>query len=278
MRKTIYPKLTLHADLGFIRAGGAGLANCMIISGRAYAIAKKEGSDFINPTWGKISIGPYIRKEIDKRHYFGLFKPFGISGIKKMYYLFLFLLKNKNIIKIDDLGNYFRELRESYSTVKEYFDKIINKKRLRGLAGLDFTDVIGVHVRLGDYKNTKLETNISYYKNLILKIEEMYQDKYQFYVFSDAQDEEIKELLSIKNVKKVFFGNALADLIALSKTRLIIGSDSTFSGLASFLNQTPIIFSTRHFDAVLNDPNKEFVISSNNNSDESLHNFLSNVI
>lgn len=251
MKKVVYPKLTPFTDFGFIRISGPGLANCMMISARAYSLANKNNHNFINPTWNKVSVGPYLRKEKDKRHYFGLFNILGISGFKKLAYIFLFYFKNKNIILVDSLGGYFEDLKKDHELVKKYFNSIINKNKLKNIEKINFKDVIGVHIRLGDYKNTTLETKIDFYLNLVFKIKELHKNKYKIYIFSDANDEELRKVLEIDGVKKVFFGNALADLIALSKCKLIVGSDSTFSGLASFINQAPIIFPKRHFDSPL---------------------------
>lgn len=56
----------------------------------------------VSPTWEKFSIGPYIRKERDKRAYIRLFKPFGVHGFKKI----VFLLANKlHLVTTYTFGN-----------------------------------------------------------------------------------------------------------------------------------------------------------------------------
>jgi len=62
----------------------------------------------------------------------------------------------------------------------------------------------------------------------------------------------LKELITIPNVKRVFYGNAMADIWALSKCKIIIGSDSTFSGGGAYIGQKPIVFRKCHFGRVLN--------------------------
>ena len=267
MKKSVYPKLTPFIDLGFVRLGGPGLANCMIITARAYILAKKNNYNYISPTWSKISLGPYFRNEPDKRHYFGLFKKHGITGIKKIYYILLSIINNKNVIKINDLGNYFQDLRENRDTVINYFNNIINTKIP------NIKNTIGIHIRLGDYKGTTSETNLDYYLKIINIIEKMYSDRYNFNIFSDATNGELNKILNNTSVKKVFFGNALSDMIALSRCDLIIGSDSTFSAMAAFLNNTPIIFPKRHFGSIHNNPSKELVFGDFKD-DNILINFL----
>ena len=55
----------------------------MFVTARAYSYAKKYDAKFMNPTWFKLNVGPYIRREKDKRQYFGLFEQVGITGVKK---------------------------------------------------------------------------------------------------------------------------------------------------------------------------------------------------
>lgn len=259
MKKIVYPKLTPFIDLGFIRIGGPGLANSMLIAARAYILAQKNNFTYISPTWCKISFGPYLRNETDKRHYLGLFKKHGVYGIRKIYYLFIYMFNNKKIITVSDLGNYFQELKNNREIAINYFSGIINRKTS------DVKKTIGVHIRLGDYKGTSTETEIDYYLKVINTIKNIYGDKYKFSIFSDAKDNELTHILKDSSTKKVFFGDALADMIALSKCNLIIGSDSTFSAMAAFLGNTPIIFPKRHFGEVFNNPNNELVLTNPDN-------------
>ena len=62
------------------------------------------------------------------------------------------------------------------------------------------------------------------------------------YVFSDAEDEYLKDILNLENCNRVHFGSAISDMIALSNARLLVASGSTFSMWASFLGQNPTIW------------------------------------
>jgi hypothetical protein len=99
-----------------------------------------------------------------------------------------------------------------------------------------------------------------WYKTIIEGINSLTNNSYKFWLFSDGTDDELRELTAIDNVEKKFFGNAIGDIIALSKTRMIIGSPSTFSGWGAYLGQVPIIFPKREFSRVLIDIEKETVI------------------
>lgn len=71
--KYIYPKL-FGKDLLFIRLGGNGLANCMLVAGRAAVLANRYGADMLRPTWERFSFSNYIRLDKDKRTYRNLFR------------------------------------------------------------------------------------------------------------------------------------------------------------------------------------------------------------
>lgn len=268
----VYPRLPAVHDLGFIRFRGSGLANCLFVASRAFLIAERNGWNFVNPTWGNITLGPYVRNEKDKRHYFGLFKKTGISGLSKIMYL-LFLKeitlesaisggKGKIIIKelgnyFDDL-NYFEDLLEEQVKVKMFIHSILRKEIFLAIKDISFENVIGIHIRLGDHQS-ELRVSVDWYETVVNEIIDNHGSKYRFFVFSDGQDHELSGLLSTPQVERVFFGNALSDIIALSKCKLIIGSDSTFSGWAAFLEQVPVIFPKRHFGKTLIDTEKELV-------------------
>lgn len=263
--KLFYSGLTNFLDLGFIRIGGPGLANSLIISLRAYIFSIKNNTPLLNPTWGKLSIGPYLRCESDKRHYFNLFNPIGISGFLKIYILFMSFFNKRVLIKINTMDDCFSLIKENYFYSKEFLNKIIKKRDIQKIDVYDFSNVIGVHVRMGDFKFLGINAPLDYYENLIIKIQKMYGNKYIFYIYTDAQNEELENIFKISNVKRVFFGSALLDMLALSKSKLIIGSNSTFSAFAAFLEQKPIIFYNRNFASPLLDEGNEFLFLKNKN-------------
>jgi|AntRauTorckE5430_2_1112549.scaffolds.fasta_scaffold02667_5 hypothetical protein len=249
----IYPRLPDGKDFGFIRVGGAGLANCMFTVAHAWVLHKKYNYEFIDPTWEKISIGPYIRKEKDKRHYIGVFNKLGVNGIKKVYLLqTLPKVKLKNHLKIENnnnnskiifvegLGGFFSDFIEDHKVVKAYFDKAVTKTKLKQLNRDDLQSAIGVHIRLGDFKSFR-RTPLNWYVNVIKTLKNSTNPNQKFFVFSDGTDEELKPVTDLINVKRVFYGNAIADIFALSYCKMIIGSSSTFSAWGAFLTQIPII-------------------------------------
>jgi hypothetical protein len=256
MNKYIYPKLpSAFATTPFFRLSGSGLANCLFVYAQAIARAHKTGARVITPTWFNLSLGPYIRHQSDKRHYLGLFANQGeVSGINKLIKL---SICRKQIEIIDNMGNYFRDILNDADIIAKYIEQHIVPKHLESVNVFDFSNCVAVHIRLGDYLEN-LRIPISWYKN---EIEEKQKEAaYKFLIFSDGKDEELAELTAMPNVERVFFGNAIADIFAISKCCFMIGSDSTFSGWGAFLGQVPCIFYRKHYGPVLKNSNKEVVV------------------
>lgn len=245
-KRYFYPKLS-DKDYGYFRVGGPGLANCMFFAAKAFVACSKANGSLISPTWSKFSIGPYIRHEKDKRAYISLFNDKGISGFKKLCAIIDSKLHPDKYSVYSDLGNYFGDLQEHQALVREYFESIVNPETIANVDD-SLSDKIAIHVRLGDYL-PHLRIPIGWYVNVVKEILKK-RPSQQFVLFSDGNDDELKDLLDIPNVNKKFFGNAFADMWAISKCKLLIASDSTFSAWGAFLGNVPIVFNRRHFPAV----------------------------
>jgi len=255
----VYPKLPAKFNLGIVRFGGYGLANCLFVYGRAIIIAQENSKNLFPGAWINFSIGPYLRFELDKRHYSGIFKFEILIELKKIIYI---LFYKEKITVVSGLGGYFEELKQRSDIIRTtIWDNLTVDLKLK-LKELN-PHVIGVHIRLGDYPQNR-RTNLNWYIEIIELLSKL--DDYvnfDFLVFSDGTIEELNPLLSLERVKLYSSGNAFVDLWALSQSQLIIGSDSTFSAWASYLNQVPIIFYSRHFGPVLDNPMDEIVIEDN---------------
>ena len=226
------------------------MANCLFVYAKAIIESHEKGLKLITPTWLNFSLGTYLRGQKDKRHYFGLFNSKDeIRGIKKA---FILLFERKNIIVKEGIEDFFSPLLGYSKLINEYFLNHISPSILSRVDSYDFNNCIAVHVRLGDFPE-KRRTPISWYKDKI--ISEM--GKRTFLLFSDGSDEELSELLVLPNVRRVFFGNALADIIAMSRCTFIIGSDSSFSAWASFLGQVPCLFNRLQFGTILEDKSNQ---------------------
>lgn len=275
-KKYIYPKLPAKYCFPFFRIAGSGLANCLFVAARAFLRAHREKLEFIEPTWLNFSIGPYLRHQADKRHYNGLFLPYNQNhGWKK----FLLLAFHRDEIEVEsDLQNFFRDILADSQLVQNYLQKIIRPDLLEKVNSFDFSNAIAVHVRLGDYI-PQLRIPLSWYEEMMQKIRQVAPEKkFRFLIFSDGTDAELAPLLQHADTERSFLGNALADIMAISKCQMLLGSDSTFSGWGAYLGQVPCCFLRKHYGPILQDATKEYVCEGQEKDEQSLFALLRTVL
>lgn len=277
----IYPKLPAKYTF-LIRFFGSGLANCLFVYARAVLLSDKLKISLISPQWIQFNIGPYLRNEPDKRHYHNLFENKGISGIRK-YWLLTFKKRYQEldgniqsvsgIIVVEGLKKYFIDLHTHNELIKSKIIAILKPKWLNGYNEIE-KNSIGIHIRLGDYGYDN-RIQLHWYLKMMDIILELASKPIVFNVFSDGTLKELESVLKYPNTKYLNYGSAISDILALSQTKLIIASDSTFSAWAAYLGQVPILFLHRHFGQVLDNPEKEFV--QGESSVEDVKTWLSNL-
>ena len=230
-----------------VRLGGAGLGNILFPWARAILYAKRNNLQRIQTTWRTLKIGTFLRFERDKRMYFNLFSgKDGVSGFKK------FLLLNfSNKVKIfSGMDGLFEPFKQEHAFITSELFKIINPYHVKKVSGFD-NNSIGIHIRMGDFKvanDEKLLRDshwnyrlpIKWYVEIIKKIRLI--SNLPIFIFSDASDGELDDILTISNCRRAYFGSAISDVIALSRCKVLVSSASTFSMWASFLGQIPTIW------------------------------------
>jgi hypothetical protein len=255
-----YAKLSKF-DLSILRFFGPGLCNLLFPWARSVIATKKHGLTPISPTWFQIKLGPILRREADARFYANLFKksPDEISGIRKSFILLRHAMvtedyvthfisesssrkNNSKIIVFSGLRDYFNSMIMEHAAIYDELLKITRDEHKKGLI-FDFRKSISVHIRLGDFKSRN-RPQINWYKNILRQLRAELGGDWPIYIFSDGTDEELAPVMKIPNTKRLTFGSSLADLLALSKAHLLIGTaGSTFSQWASFLGRMPVIWS-----------------------------------
>ena len=269
-----FPKFSQGDHFG-IRLGGPGLGNLFFPFARAVIFSHLNDLPMINPTWPNIKIGPIIRNERDKRFYLNLFKSTGIKGPQKYYLLntigkiqesdeiSLNNIDKNSIIVFSGLRNYFQDIQPHYALVKKKILSIVKTQYLKKIDP-DY-DYIGIHLRLGDYSKER-RNDLEWSLEVVRQMRKVIGQK-KVLLFSDERESELSEILGkINNVEVAFFGNAISDLIAMSRCRYLIASDSTFSAWAAYLGRMPVIFQKRHFGPILYRENEfELVLENPNN-------------
>tara|TARA_B100001250_G_scaffold40975_1_gene32431 strand:- start:13669 stop:14520 length:852 start_codon:yes stop_codon:yes gene_type:complete len=246
MIKYTFVSLGIFESFG-IRIGGSGLGNILFPWARAIVYAKNNNLQRIQTSWKTLKFGTIFRRERDKRMYFNLFTGRdGVAGIRKFW-----LLHFSNKVKMfSGMENLFDSFIQDHDYVKSELLKIINPYYIKKVESLDGNSV-AIHIRMGDFQIPNDETvlrdghwnyrlPLEWYKCIIKKIHK--HANIPIYVFSDGSDQELEEILQLENCSRVYFGSAVADMLALSRFKLLISSASTFSMWASFLGQHSTIW------------------------------------
>lgn len=230
----------------------AGLGNMLFTWADCYLWCKDHNAEMIAPFWTKLRIGPYLRKEKDKRSYHRLFNSQDqISGYKR-----LFLLPTVQTLN-------YEQFDESSLPVKDTIVKFTSmecmgrlagrheeiKRALVGMTRPEYLPApscepfVAVHVRLGDYALSNVPSPtwtsrlpIEWYVAALHKVREILGVNLKTVVFSDGQDSELAPLLCLPNVSRSLYKEAITDILALAQASIIIGSCSTFSTWGVYLS------------------------------------------
>jgi hypothetical protein len=145
----------------------------------------------------------------------------------------------------------FEPFRNDLELIRTELLSITQPQHLSGYLAVDPAPV-GIHVRLGDFvQQSSYEDMVeidnsalplSWYTAALEAVRALTGTAVKAAVFSDGDDEELAELLSMDYVERAEFGSSIADMLAMSRSRLLIASGSTFSEWASYLGQVPTIW------------------------------------
>jgi hypothetical protein len=238
----------------FFRLFGPGLGNSLIPWARSIIYKKKFNVKVIEPTWLNIKIGTLYRGEKDKRFYINLFNKTinSITGLKKIYFIVFykkiyennlksFFKEKKNILIVKGLKNYFEDLKGYNDLIKSSLLNLVKKEDLKKISNFDINS-ISIHIRRSDFKTYKsLITRDEWFIKIINFLNKNINKK--IYIFSDAQNFELRNILKYPNVQRLDYGSSILDLLAMSKSKLFVGSkSSTFSHWVSYLGLMPTIW------------------------------------
>lgn len=270
----VYPRLSAF-DLNLIRFGGPGLANLMFGWANALHFAEENGFEMIWPTWPQIKLATLTGKFGDKRIYWRVFhKPRGMTGGLKKFCIRL--VCKKISLREDDvrthswkttLGclsnrNVIFEFGPKWTQVTSFESLFPSREKIKAeLTRMrppqtrnPSLSYIAVHVRFGDLpfdgsevmngqrvrSHAKLPQN--YYIDVIQEIKTSKGSDLEIRLFSDANDDELQDILKVSGVKRIRGNSALDEMLEMSEATVLIASCSTFSKWASFLGSGMVIW------------------------------------
>ena len=257
-----------HQVYGYAMPGRYGLGNMLLPWARCFLWCRDNQAPMIAPRWTYLRLGPYLRRERDKRNYQRFFRQDGyISGLRRA----LLLVSTRRlteeqaaevagegtrvVVCFEGMGDFFRPLAGRHAEVRAELRRITRPELLnQPPASLDGrrTSVIGVHVRRGDFAPSDMTAlasglpnyriPLAWYIETLQRLRVALGWEAKTFIFSDGAEEELAPLLDLPNVDLYRTGSAIGDLFALAASQVMIASGSTFSMWASFLGQVPCLW------------------------------------
>jgi hypothetical protein len=270
----VYPKLG-RIRLGNVYLFGTGLGNSLFPWARGLVAANIFELPMLSPVWERVTSGAgwitalknLSLKNGSRRTYRGLFRR-NQSFRKKLRELLVF----SRAVKVDEsllpkqiesslrssrptvfvferIRDGFNPLWPHRSYLRDEFTKLIQPEVLASVPP-PAVPRIGCHIRLGDFAKasdaTRLEQvntrlPLDWYACQLQRLAS-YWPNVPIEIFSDGADEELASILQLPNVTRAKYQNAVADLVAMTRLRLLICSGSSFSAWAAFLGKMPTIW------------------------------------
>lgn len=256
----------------------AGLGNKLFVWAKAAVFAHINELPLKVSSWSQLNIGSILRSERVKRSYGDYFDDTNAISIKRQ--LFAKLTHEKvyepsieQINDADKLGkvfvfnntphwsDYFKDIKGYREYISDSLLHMLDKKCRKQLNSLS-TPVIGIHVRMGDFRRLQpceefkdvghVRTPLSYFIELIELIRALHGSCLPVTLFSDGYDEELEELLRLPNIARFTGQPDIVEMLLLSKSRVVVTSaGSTFSYWSGFMANAPLIIHHEHIHAPL---------------------------
>jgi hypothetical protein len=223
------------------------------------------------PRWFRLRIGPYLRREADKRRYHRYFvRPSVRSLLTRELRLALgprfteqdresavIAFKNSKqpekhsgVVQFEGMVGLFSDLIGHHAQLREALTQMTRPAVRPDIVG---TPHIAVHVRRGDFTVpqaddvtrglTNRQLDIHWYVSALRKVRGgLPGTQGRTLVYSDGTDAELAPLLSEPEVTRVAMRPAITHVLAMADAQCFIASGSTFSMWASFLGQMPTIW------------------------------------
>ena len=271
---------------------GAGLGNLLFVWAKAMLFAHLNGLPLRTIGWGRMKVGPWLRGEKSKRIYGGFFK--NDTTVFESWWLRSKLKitasdRNKYNLKVREhapeelnrcefvvfnqipsWSDFFEGIKEHRIFVRTALFEMLHPAMREKLERHE-APVIGVHIRMGDFRKMKEDENFretggvrtpqQYFLEMITRIREMRGEDIPVTIFTDGKPEEIREILELPAVSLAPENPDIVDLLLLSKSKVVVTSaSSTFGYWSGFLADAPLIMHPDHIHASLRSPefNREY--------------------
>jgi hypothetical protein len=214
------------------------------------------------PRWLRLRVGPYLRREKDKRAYFLLFRGPGARGLAQRAACLLALPRRPEpsslrappaglgVYVFEGMGSCFAPLRGEHAVLRRELVAMLRARFVpRPLQPL----ALAVHVRRGDFTTPPTDVKlrgghhnyqipIRWYVDALRAVRSTIGTHAPTTVFSDGHADELRELLTEPQTTLHAPVSAATDLLTMSSAAGLVASGSSFSQWASFLGQVPTVW------------------------------------
>jgi hypothetical protein len=250
--------------------GGAGLGNELFPWARAELFARRANVPLLAPQWKRFRIGPYVRREPEKRRYGGFFRsPEHVHGLSRAAIgAFGRRLREAErdsacarakesgwpyVVRFEGIGDLFAPLANEHAFVRQKLWEM-TRAPLRDASRRYDGPFIAMHVRRGDLTRqgftqrelleVKQFTPLSWFVAMAHAVRRSNSaGRRSIVVFTDGSPEEIADLLAIDGVLLHHARCAITDLWTMTRAATLFASGfSTFGMWASYLGGMPTIY------------------------------------
>jgi hypothetical protein len=223
----------------------------------------------LTPRWSQLKLRRLLRRDHDTRVYWNLFRRRPNGYVRSGLGLTLRLSTTPRLDEPEDLHvpPHDRDMPGVivFSGERDHFkalngrNELIHQELIR-MTRRRWTDCadqvgpveVGIHVRRGDFVEARsaddfvskgaIRTPLDWFVTTLTIVRRVSGRTLPAVVVSDAADDSLTDLLRMDDVRRVDTGSAIADLLVLTRARLLIASGgSTFSAWAAFLGQMPTV-------------------------------------
>ncbi|HEV2815934.1 MAG TPA: hypothetical protein VGW40_01730 [Allosphingosinicella sp.] len=248
---------------GYPDVGRHGLGHSLLAWGRCQLWCRDRSAQPLAPRWLRLRLGPYLRRERDKRNYFLLFRSGNaIGGLRKAW----ILARTRKVeegdaanldparpaivvfrsIPDNDVRRDFAALRGEGAWLRDQLEAMTLPRHLPG--GPAYPHV-AIHVRMGDFSvsdpdrarsgQQNVRTGIDWFTGALEALRASLGESIPAIVYSDGREEELSPLLRLPSVVRAPPRSAVTDLLSIARADALIGSGSGFSIWGSLLGDVP---------------------------------------
>lgn len=253
------------AVYGYADVGRFGLGHSLLAWARCTVWCAQTGATMLGPIWLRPRIGPYLRRERDKREYFRLFTNAPYPSLLTRTRLLL----TSNMLQANDFagqmepkdgdvvvfknahannfGKYFHEILQHGPLLKAELTKMTRSAYRPDM--IDVEPFVAIHVRLGDFQPYDAKAiaegkhnhslPIEWYCSALEALRAALGYNIPALVYSDGEDFELATLLSLPSVQRAKAGASITHLLEMTQASALIASGSGFSFWSAFLGEVP---------------------------------------